>query len=232
MSGALRRHVRWPAAVGALAAIAVILVVLFVALAGHRTSAAPAASAATQPSVPAASSATGHRQPADSPSSGTGEPASGPASPGASQAAGAAPSGGAVTTRLVGVPASIPMGAAPVEFEGVITNGSTTDYAAVAPVFQIVGGPANHVDATLQRYDTGSGTWQDVAMPEGDGADPLTFAANGTRLAPGQSLVVRYRLSVTGDNAAESTASVLYAVALPGDEQLATTIVRGQITTG
>jgi hypothetical protein len=142
------------------------------------------------------------------------------------------PTSGSVTTQLVGVPATIPIGAAPVEFEGVITNGSDTDYPAVAPVFQIVGGPANSVNATLQRYDAGTGTWRTVAMPEGDGGSPLIFAADGTRLAPGQSLVVRYRLSVSDSNPAEPTASVLYAVALPGDAQLATTTVRGRITAG
>jgi hypothetical protein len=137
-----------------------------------------------------------------------------------------------VTARLIGLPASIRTGANPVAFEGVITSHCGADLPAVAPVFQIVGGPADYVDARLQQFDDASGTWQDTAMPEGDGGSPLTFAAHGSRLAAGQSLTLRYRLTVSGRNPAEPTASVLYAVALPGDMQLASATARGQITTG
>lgn len=136
-----------------------------------------------------------------------------------------------VTAQLVGIPRTITMGSAPTQFNGVITNHCGTDLRAVAPVFQIVGGPANHVDATLQRFDPASGTWQAATMPEGDGANPLSFAASGTRLARGQSLIVRYQLTVTSRNPAEPTASILYAVAQPGDTQLAITTIHAQIAT-
>lgn len=129
------------------------------------------------------------------------------------------------------MPTTVRMGAT-VEFEAVVVNNSQTGYASVAPVFQIVGGPANHVDGVLQRYDPASGTWQNAVMPEGDGGSPLAAAADGAPLPPGHQLVVRYRLTVTTRNPAEPTASILYAVALPGDRQLAITTVRSRITAG
>jgi len=122
------------------------------------------------------------------------------------------------------------MGSAPVQFQAVIRNGTAVDYPSVAPVFQIVGGPANHLNATLQQYDPASRTWQNATMPEGDGANPLTFAKQGKDLAPGQTLTVTYRLTVSTQNPAEPTAAVLYAAALPGGTQLAATTIRGRIT--
>jgi hypothetical protein len=234
-----RRRSRRPLIAGALAVIAA-----GIAFAGFRTAPSPAG-------THAASHSAAERAPADS------GPGSGPASAGPrltrsptavittspSPVGAAAPatsaatqdanaSSACVTARLVDLPASIPMGATAVSFEGVITSHCGTDLQAVAPVFQIVGGPADHVDATLQQLDAATGTWQDTAMPEGDGGDPLTFAAHGSRLAPGQSLVLHFRLTVSTRNPAEPTASILYAVALPGDTQLALATARGQITSG
>ena len=122
------------------------------------------------------------------------------------------------------------MGAAPVQFQAVITNPTAVDYPSVAPVFQIVGGPANYVNATLQQYDPASRTWQNASMPEGDGANPLTYATRGSHLAPGQSLTVTYRLAISTHNPAEPTAAILYAAGLPGNVPLATAGVRSQIT--
>lgn len=140
-----------------------------------------------------------------------------------------APPSGPLTAKLVGLPTSITMGSAPVQFQAVISNPTTVDYPSVAPVFQIVGGPANHVNATLQKYDPVSHTWQNTTMPEGDGANPLTFAAHGQDLAPGHSLTITYRLTVPAQNPAEPTAAILYAAALPGDTQLAQATIRGRI---
>lgn len=122
------------------------------------------------------------------------------------------------------------MGAAPVQFQAVITNPTAVDYPSVAPVFQIVGGPLNHVNGTLQEYDPATRTWQSVSMPEGDGANPLTYATRGTDLAPGQSMTITYRLTVSTQNAAESTAAILYAAAPPSVKPLAMTGISGRIT--
>ena len=141
------------------------------------------------------------------------------------------PPPGPLTVKLVGLPTSISMGSAPVQFQAVISNPSPVDYPSVAPVFQIVGGPANHVNATLQVYDPATHTWQNTSMPEGDGANPLTYAKHGTDLAPGHSLTVTYRLTVSKQNPAESTAAILYAAAPPNVKALATTGISGRITT-
>lgn len=137
---------------------------------------------------------------------------------------------GILTAKLIGLPASIAAGSAPIQFQAVIHNPGAVGYTSVAPVFQFVGGPANHVDATLQEYDPVSHAWQATSMPEGDGANPLSFAAHGQYLAPGQTLTVTYRLTVSTQNPAEPTAAILYAAALPGPTQLAQTTVRGRLT--
>lgn len=122
------------------------------------------------------------------------------------------------------------MGSAPVRFQAVISNPTAVDYPSVAPVFQIVGGPANHINGTLQQYDPATHSWQNAPMPEGDGANPLTYAAHGKDLAPGQSMTIIYRLTVSTQNPAESTAAILYAAAPPSVKPLATTGVSGRIT--
>jgi hypothetical protein len=123
---------------------------------------------------------------------------------------------GAISAKLSGIPPTIKSGGPAIEFTATLTNHSTVSAANIAPLFQIVGGPCNCVQGTLQRFDPTTGTWNSAPMPEGDG-DPnyLATASGGVQIPPGTSVTIRYRLSLSAVNPAKPLAAILYAVALP-----------------
>ncbi|MBS2964126.1 hypothetical protein KGA66_13795 [Actinocrinis puniceicyclus] len=140
---------------------------------------------------------------------------------------------GAISAQLTGIPATITAGGPAVEFTATFTNHSTIDASDVAPLFQIVGGPCNCAQGTLQRFNTATGAWQNAPMPEGDGNPGfLATAIGGIDLQPGASTTIRYRLALSASNPAKSLAATLYAVELPGGTQLARTSLPSRLTAG
>lgn len=140
---------------------------------------------------------------------------------------------GAISTRLAGVPATIPTGGPALEFTATLTNHSDVDAPDVAPLFQIVGGPCNCALGTLQRLDAATGAWQSAPMPEGDGdPDFLAAATGGINLAPGASATIRYRLTLAAANPAKSVIAILYAVELPDATELAHSSAPSRLVNG
>jgi hypothetical protein len=140
---------------------------------------------------------------------------------------------GAISIQLAGIPPTIDAGGAPLEFTATLTNRSVVDAPSVAPLFQIVGGPCNCAQGSLQRFDQAQGTWVAAPMPEGDGVpNPLTMATGGINVPPGASVTVRYRLALTAKNPAKPLVALCYAVQLPDFSQLARTSVASRLTVG
>jgi hypothetical protein len=126
-----------------------------------------------------------------------------------------------VRARLADIPATITAGGAAVQFTAAFTNNSNVTEHDVAPLFQIVGGPCNCALGSLERFDSSTGTWRAMPMPEGDG-DPhfLARATGGTSLRPGATITFRYRLAVDARNPAKPVRAVIYAVQMPTGKQL------------
>jgi hypothetical protein len=127
-----------------------------------------------------------------------------------------------VSARLAGIPATVKAGGPAVQFSATLTNRSQVSRHDVAPLFQVVGGPCNCALGSLERFDSASGKWQVVSMPEGDG-DPnfLARATGGVTLRPGASITFRYRLTLAAANPPKRLYALLYAVQLPTGTQLA-----------
>lgn len=139
----------------------------------------------------------------------------------------------AITVRLAGIPATIGAGGPAVEFTATLTNHSSVDASDIAPLFQIVGGPCNCAQGSLQRLDEARGTWEGTAMPEGDGDPNFMAEANGGLDVPaGASVTVHYRLTLTSANPAKPLLARLYAVELPAFTELAGAAVHTQLTAG
>jgi hypothetical protein len=138
-----------------------------------------------------------------------------------------------VAARLAGIPAVIRAGGGPVQFTATLTNRSDVPERNVAPLFQVVGGPCNCAQGSLERFDNATRTWEAAPMPEGDG-DPnfLSSAVGGVTLRPGESLTIRYRLTLDTVNPAKSVHAVLYAVRLPAGVQLGLASVTTRIAKG
>src|SRR5579859_2936108 len=117
-------------------------------------------------------------------------------------------------TRISGLPVTLAAGET-VNFTALLENHSRTAYRDVAPLFTVAGGPCNCLNGTLQRFNSASGTWQAVPMPEGDGGNPLMSATGGVDLAPGASAVVHYRLAIASQNSPGPVIASLDAVLLP-----------------
>jgi hypothetical protein len=146
---------------------------------------------------------------------------------------GSRPPAGAITAQLAGIPTTIIAGGPAVEFTATLTNHSGIDAPDIAPLFQIVGGPCNCAQGALQRFDTATSTWQNSPMPEGNGnPNYLSTATGGVDLAPGASVTIRYRLTLTASNPAKSLIAVLYAVDLPDATQIARASTPSRLTAG
>ncbi len=197
---------------------------------------------APSPSAPAAPVSTvpaGVGQPTPGPSTngsvGGGRPASAPAL----QASTVAPlpvPGDPKTQRLSvqlqGLPSTLKVGGPAVEFTAVISNPTATGYPAVAPLFQVVGGPCNCSDGSLQLLDPSTGAWRDAKMPSGDGGSPVSFAGSGTALPAHGSLTYHYRLALSAHNSAKDAFAMLYAIDTTAHQELALSSAPSRITTG
>ena len=135
-----------------------------------------------------------------------------------------------IAVSLSGIPATITAGGPPVVFEARLTNRGTTVASGVAPVFQIVGGGCNCLQASLERRFTATGAWQAVDMPEGDGANPLLSASGPVTIGPGASVTIPYRLTVAANNPPKQAVALLDAVALTSHVKLAEASVDTDVT--
>jgi hypothetical protein len=126
-----------------------------------------------------------------------------------------------LSARLDGFPATLAPGGQPVEFTAALSNPTATDYPSVAPLFQLVGGPCNCADGTLQLLDPGTSTWHDVTMPSGDGGAPASYAGTGVALPAHGSLTFHYRFTLSPRNAAKDAFAVLYAIDTTDRRELA-----------
>lgn len=145
----------------------------------------------------------------------------------------ATPSAGNVSVQLLGFPSSITLGTGAVTFNVTLTNNGSSSLSDVAPLFQLVGGLCNCVLGSLERRDAPADAWQSAPMPEGDG-DPnyLTLATSGLTLAPGQSINVGYRLTLSSQNPAKTVIAEVSAVGLPGGTVLAHASVPSTLAAG
>jgi hypothetical protein len=160
----------------------------------------------------------------------TAVPASAAASTGASP-------GANLRVQLLGFPASITLGSHAsqvVMFNVILTNNGSTPLSDVGALFQLVGGPCNCVLGSLKELDNpATGTWYQVPMPEGDGDPNYLARATGARtIAPGQSTVVDYWLTLSAQNPAKAVTAIFYAVQQPNATTLATATVPSQLIAG
>ncbi len=123
-----------------------------------------------------------------------------------------------ISVALIGFPATIVAGGPPVTFSARLTNNSQLVANAVAPVFQIVGGPCNCMKGALQ-IEGADGQWHSVVMPEGDGQNPLLYTSGSMQLIPGQTATASYRLTLSAANRPGPALALLYAVDTTGHGQ-------------
>ncbi|GAA1987547.1 hypothetical protein [Kitasatospora viridis] len=126
-----------------------------------------------------------------------------------------------LSAELDGFPATLSAGGQPVEFTAVLSNPTATAYPSVAPLFQLVGGPCNCSDGSLQLLDPATGAWQNVTMPTGDGGSPASFATGGAALPAHGSLTFHFRLTLSTRNSAEDAFAMLYAIDTADQRELA-----------
>jgi hypothetical protein len=121
---------------------------------------------------------------------------------------------------LTGLNQALDAGSSPIPFQMTLTNDSPQSYADVAPLFQLVGGPCNCVQGSLQRLDQSVGQWAPAPMPEGDGYNPLSAASGGVNLAPGATMTIEYQLTLLSTNPGKTVQAIARAVQLPQDTQI------------
>ncbi|GAA1070698.1 hypothetical protein GCM10009665_78440 [Kitasatospora nipponensis] len=117
-----------------------------------------------------------------------------------------------LSASLAGFPTALTPGGQPVDFTAVLTNPTATDYPSVAPLFQLVGGPCNCADGSLQLLDPATGLWHDVTMPNGDGGSPSSYAGPGVALSAHGSRTFQYRLTLSTRNSTKDAFAMLYAI--------------------
>ena len=127
---------------------------------------------------------------------------------------------GQLVVGLTGLPQAIDAGSSPIPFQMTLTNDSPQSYADVAPLFQMVGGPCNCVQGSLQRFDPSVGQWEPAPMPEGDGYNPVSAASGGVNLAPGATVTIEYQLTLLSTNPGKAVQAIARAVQLPQDTQI------------
>ncbi|MFD8708307.1 hypothetical protein ACFV1W_37980 [Kitasatospora sp. NPDC059648] len=189
------------------------------------TATASASATAAQPGTPSAPSASAVRPDTARLSSGTASPVASASSTGAHSAppppVPGRPQTQVLGARLDGFPATLARDRQPVEFTAVISNPTATDYPSVAPLFQLVGGPCNCADGTLQLLDPASSTWRDVTMPSGDGGAPASYVGAGVALPAHGSLTFHYRFTLSNRNSAKEAFAMLYAIDTTDKRELA-----------
>ncbi|MGF1425072.1 hypothetical protein [Kitasatospora sp. LaBMicrA B282] len=126
-----------------------------------------------------------------------------------------------IEARITDLPATLGIGAAPVEFSIVLTDDAGSAAPSVSPLFQLTGSTGSAVPATVERLDPDAGRWVSVPVSDDDSA-PIGAAGKTPYSIPaGGSLTVHYRISVPAGSQPQDMQSYFFVVGADG-RQLAT----------